>query len=461
MQANMENSLIPESVPVELTPVYRTDSVNGPVELYTGPLELTINDKSVSGDGVISWEWVPVPRVSFRMGNCTSTPPIPFSNGILKMSDGRTGTIRPTRVTLSGGENAKAPTVEGIMEPVEFGCGAALKSAIFHVPNFQSYLGTGVCDQGRRQLRSARAVIESDEWQVTFDEVRREKDGSGRSFSEQIQDTGGFGITHVAKLERRGGDSFSSADAKEVEEALFWFLSFCRGSWVAPLLAVGLDVDGNRSWEEWRDWKVERWRRVRSWFDTPSCAGLVEAFPGFVRRRKDATWKEPIELAIHWYVESNMCAGGVEGGTILAQAAFELLAWTFLVEDRRVLSEDGFQKLPASDKLRLLLSSCAIPLPIPSSMCELSNAALAFNWEDAPQAMTEVRNALVHANPKKRKKVLGGDAGPRHEAWWLSLWYLELVLLWLFDFRGKYSNRLIQNCWKGQEVELVPWASPS
>jgi hypothetical protein len=153
-----------------------------------------------------------------------------------------------------------------------------------------------------------------------------------------------------------------------------------------------------------------------------------------------------------------MCAGGVEGGTILAQAAFELLAWTLLVEDQRVLSEDGYQKLPASDKLRLLLSSCGIPPTIPSSMCALAKAAGAHTWVDGPQAITEVRNALVHASPKKRKKVFGGDADARCDAWWLGLWWLELVLLRLFDYQGKYSNRLIRDGWKGEEVEPVPWA---
>lgn len=294
---------------------------------------------------------------------------------------------------------------------------------------------------------------------MTLEELEHEGGSGGEKFGKQIEAAGGFGITHVGKLERITGGSFSAADAKGIEEALFWFLSFCRGSWVAPLLAVGFDAGGKQVWEEWRKWKIERWRRVGSWFDSWSRVGLVGVFPGFHRRWKDESWNEPIRLALHWYVESNMCAGGVEGGTILAQAAFELLAWTLLVEDQKVLSEDEFKKLRASDMLRSLLSSCEIPLAIPSSLCELTKSATAHNWADGPHAITEVRNALVHASPKKRKKVLGADTGTRYEAWWLGLWYLELVLLWLFDFRGKYSDRLVRDGGKGQEVRLVPWAA--
>lgn len=41
--------------------------------------------------------------------------------------------------------------------------------------------------------------------------------------------------------------------------------------------------------------------------------------------------------------------------------------------------------------------------------------------------------------------------------WSLGLWALELCLLRLFGYRGKYSNRITQR-YTG-EVEDVPWAS--
>lgn len=166
-------------------------------------------------------------------------------------------------------------------------------------------------------------------------------------------------------------------------------------------------------------------------------------------------------LALHWYVEANMCAGGVEGAVVLAQTSFELLAWTLLVEERRVLSEESFQpgKLPAMDKLRLLISACGIPLDIPSSLTQLVAFGKANGCSDGPQTLTQVRNTLVHSNPKKRRKLFDADSQVREEASDLSLWYLELIFLYLFGYRGEYSNRLRSGCWKGEEVETVPWAS--
>ncbi len=197
-----------------------------------------------------------------------------------------------------------------------------------------------------------------------------------------------------------------------------------------------------------------------SWYNDDAVEGIEQGFPGFYKRWTEEAWKETLLLALHWYVESNMCAGGVEGSVVLAQSAFELLAWTLLVEERRVLSEESFQpgKLPAMDKMRLLFSACGIPLAIPGSLGQLADFAKANGCSDGAQTLTQVRNTLVHSNPKKRRKLFDADSSVREEASELGLWYLELVLLYLFAYRGQYSNRLRTDCWRGEEVESVPWA---
>lgn len=447
---------------MELQPEYCTATVNEPICLYNGRLEFVCEDQSFSGPGMVQLNWLPVPQVTFAMDAPDWSPPhgpLDFPAGLLRMSDGRSAPANVAGMNLSGGENARVPRISGMVETAAFGSGDSIEYTVFHVPNFRSFLGSNTRDESGTRCQAARAVMEADGWRVTLDQLPNEDAGTGEKFNKQIEAAGGYGITHVGKLERINGDSFSAVNSNRISEGLSWFLSFCRGTWVAPVLPVGFDADGARIWEEWRKWKIERWRRVGTWFDSRSCIGLVDVFPGFLRRWNDGTWNEPIELAIHWYVESNMCAGAVEGSTILTQAAFELLAWTLVVEDQRVLGAKRFDKLPAADKLRRLLSHCEIPLPIPSSLAELTKSAAENSWDDGPQAITGVRNALVHATTRNRKKVMGSDASLRHEAWWLGLWYLELVLLHLFDYKGKYSDRLVQGVWIGQAVKVVPWGS--
>lgn len=454
---NPSDLLIPESVPVELEPIYSASAINQPIKLYEGTLELEQGGGVLKGEGLIQLGWLPKPALFFRLNDYSPKASVKLETAMLRVPHVPDPIeVDVTSAPLFGGFPGMTHSASGLVSDTELGHGDALASVLFHIPNFRDFGGATVRDAARKRERAARASIEADCWRVTIDSIHFEN----KEFMKELKSAGGFGITHVGKLERTDGQVFPAADAKRLLGDLFCFLSFCRGSWVAPILAVGLDASGNRAWEHWRNWKVERWRRVGSWFNDHSADadGLTGGFAGFLCRVRDATWDEPIRLALHWYVESNMCAGGVEGSIILAQAAFELLAWTLLVEDRKVVSEDGFQKLPASDKMRLMISTCDIPLPIPTSLDKLTDLAKAYNWDDGPQAFTEIRNALVHSNPEKRKRVFGADVAVRYDAWSLGLWYLELVLLRLFEYEGSYSNRLRRNCWRGQEVEKVPWA---
>lgn len=137
----------------------------------------------------------------------------------------------------------------------------------------------------------------------------------------------------------------------------------------------------------------------------------------------------------------------------------------------------GFDKLPASDKIRLLLSKFNISTKLPpnweTSVPELyklfgqqppqplQNLVAIANengnqWVDGPHAFTEFRNGIVH--PRKLKKVLNADAGVTVEVCNLGRWYLELVLLSLCGYQGKYVNRLLI---PRQAPEFVPWVQIS
>ena len=159
---------------------------------------------------------------------------------------------------------------------------------------------------------------------------------------------------------------------------------------------------------------------------------------------------------IYWYLSSN-CSTlgrgiGIDAGIILTQAAIERFSFEYAVRYKRLIEAEGFKKLKASDKFRLLFSSLDIPIEIPSSLPEFQKLANQFNWLDAPQAITEVRNTLVHPENKRR----GQFGKVLFSVWNLSQWYLELALLRICEYSGTYGNRLILQRWIGN-VEPVPW----
>jgi hypothetical protein len=172
---------------------------------------------------------------------------------------------------------------------------------------------------------------------------------------------------------------------------------------------------------------------------------------------REPVWKEAAKMAVYWYVESQEV--GSDSALIVIQAAFELLSWTWFVEDRKKYSRRDFNRLPTAVKLRLLLESAEIPTTIQSSLQELDAHAKSRGWADGPEALVGIRNALVHPTVRNVARIAATSAYSLFEASQLALWYLELILLYLFGFQGKYANRLVMNGWKGEEVSPVPWQS--
>jgi hypothetical protein len=88
---------------------------------------------------------------------------------------------------------------------------------------------------------------------------------------------------------------------------------------------------------------------------------------------------------------------------------------------------------------------------VPEGLRQLESYARAKNL-DGPEIFTFIRNRLVH--PPKPSTVQ--EKVPYYEAYCLAKWYLELAVLSVCEFRGKYSNRTRSSRWVGQ-VENVPW----
>ncbi len=119
----------------------------------------------------------------------------------------------------------------------------------------------------------------------------------------------------------------------------------------------------------------------------------------------------------------------------------------------------GSNKYKAADKLRYLLAECGISPEISSTLTNLLQAAnpKELNWSDGVQALTETRNALIHANLKKRQRLLKRSFVEKIDIVNLGLWYLELVLLNIFGYRGKYLSRVAHQEFKHENIQTVPW----
>jgi hypothetical protein len=420
-------------------------------------MELTQHSITYSGEGTLQLQWFPYPGIGFNWHHDDSSPRDVFQGLTISLPElGASARGYPISVPYwEGGE------VAGYLEePINLGEGQGLTEVVFHLVNFNDYINGDPVRRGSSHSWRGRLEFQDLEWQVTIDSVKDYYDVKKDAESKR-----GYAITHVGKLERIGHGTFTVAEANRVLEDLFFFLSFMRGFWVAPMLPVGLDSDGDGVWQSWGPHVICHWQHVDSWFPSSRPDSVSTLFSGFLKWFRNPIWNEPLRLAIQWFVDCNLTAGGgtfssLPGAIVIEQVALEMLSWVRFVESEAIHSRKDFhstKKFPAAEKIRLLLSKFNVPLAIPNELQSLLAQARDNNWRSGPLALTMIRNRIVHSSPESRERIRDLSNDSILEAWKLGLWYIELLLLSLFEYQGVYYNRLRRDR-NVRDIEPVPWA---
>jgi hypothetical protein len=439
----------------KLEPAFDFTTNEPSILIHQCQAEVCINQNTYTGNGEVRLELLPRANIYFH-GYFQGVPAkdaLSISSGQTEISSFSINSRQIEGFCLSSGGDINSQEFNlkwrSRSEPIN---GVGDKSTqmpllMFHLFNFVDLFGTR---RSTEQSGSTKHAIEHvdlicDEWNVELKSLL-----STRENIKSLKEEGGYRVTHIGGIKKADGTLFSGKDAQECLSALRFFLSFAKGGWCEPICAVGFDASGNRVWESWSSPR-EPWHVPLSWFDPHNGSQLATFFPGFMKRWENNDWREALHEVIYWYLNANFSFRGIDTGIILTQAAIERLSYEYAVKDKRLLTANGFKDLWASDKFRLLFSSLGIPLEIPKETPEIEKLAKKFSWLDAPHALTEIRNSLVHPEHKKRGQL----DSVYYEAWNLGLWYLEMGLLAICDYSGTYGNRLKQRL-VGQ-VEDVPW----
>jgi hypothetical protein len=129
----------------------------------------------------------------------------------------------------------------------------------------------------------------------------------------------------------------------------------------------------------------------------------------------------------------------------MAQTALELIYNWLLIEKEKIIVGKDAETISAANKIRLLLSRMKIPYEAPVGLNNL-HAYIKKNTTkseplDAPEIVVQIRNAIVHSQIEKRRKLSVIPVVVKVEALRLCLWYIELSLLNILHYTGKYNNR--------------------
>jgi len=435
----------------QISDIYKMPNVNEEIKLYEGQIVLEPKTLKVEGNAEVLMRFIPKLEINVDAESSKFFKNLMVGNEIEIYFP----SIQITsKFMIKKSSVGKAIRIVAIphKEPILLGTPNKATKVIFHILNFPEFYGKtdATISEKSRFERRGHVILKADGWQIRIMAVRNFK-----ALFKSLKNEGGYVITHIGEIENLKKNDFQKEECEKILLVLHYYLSFAGGYFTGPILPIGLNKDNKRIWEEWYTGVKTEYKPTLSWFDTRHGELLEEVFPGFFKQWHKVIWNEPIETAIYWYLRSNTLEGGTDGAIILAQSALELLAYTYCVEDKNIWTYEVFKNKSASEKIKELLTSLDIPINIPSSLSSLFSMGQNFTWT-GPQAFTEIRNFLVH--PGQKRKCLAGLELPLVEVWKLGLWYIELILLRLFEHTGVYAERLKNGRWEG-DVSHVPWTN--
>lgn len=428
-------NLISKHAPV-IQAKHKTSQPNDPIILYEGELKLTQEGKIISEEkGSLTLTWLPQPSIRFEL---------PFSN------IPRTGESEliikdfPTTLLSAFITNYNIGSVnqcKGILwkSPKALGNESKCDKILFHIPNFHKYISSPIRSASSMKQWMGRFILQLNDWNIIIDEQENTE-----SLIHEVKNNIGYVITHVAEIRHSQNITFSLSQVETIIDSFWAFLSFSRGFRCGPILISG-SLENKEMFQKWQIPSLSSWKSVWSWFPLNESLDQQEMsslFQKIFTKSQDPLWASPILQTVHWYVEANNNAGGIEGSIVLTQTALEMLSWLYTVEDKNsaTINRKEFKKKTASEKLRYLLEVLNIPTDIPTELCELNKLANDLKT-DGPEIFVRLRNAIVHPKKIKRELIDKTSNKTRREAWTIGLWYLELVLLKICEYQGRYVRR--------------------
>ena len=436
-------------IPNRIPPYIRMNALSQPVDVAVGSFRIEVAER-VSGtvNGGLYFRWLPSTAMEFD-GSYSRTTVDVGADATLRIND--VGFSAPVIVTNGPWPGVVREQIRGVLRSsATIAARPTFDSLQFCLANFPEYIGLPIkceTDTSRRYF-SGRLQFASPGFRCIVDEIPEVRD-----LRKAAGQGAGFVISHVGELKPVNG-SLNETSIQDVLEILHLFFGFLRGAWSGPVFPQGF-TNREKSWEQFAAWKISEAREVPTWLPQRSPLDLNRLFAGFVERHFDPAWQSPLRTVLSWYVEANSSGTAHETRLVLGQVALELLAWVELVETRQIHSRRDFKGLRATGRARSLLDHLHIPCDVPSHFVELQSLQEGEAL-DGPGVVVRLRNALVHSGEKNPTTIKSVSGVQSWQAGQLALQYVELSLLALCGYQGKYARRCWRG-WKGEDEVFVPW----
>lgn len=440
-------------LPEIIVPLIIMDSPNNPITIYEGEYTVKKDNVNLKIDGIIKYVWFPNPVAHFygkSKADLDNLPSFPLREKILIIIDGLEfgqGYISRT----SFGHTHDYVDIEGIMSGIAIlgDKSIPVDKLTFSIPNLRDFRGRGV-KMNNTSFRN-RLVFENENFIITID-----KTFDYNERNKLLEENGGYNILYTGELKSKKGSILFSTSS-DIFQCLNTFITFVNGRRTSAIFIKGI-FEEDVKWTDFTSYYVDSYKPINSWPHYRNVDSIEKLWNKFSILWQDIENRNFLVSLVHWYAESNSQAGSVEGSIIMAQTALELLYNWWIIENKKLIIGNDSANINASNKVRLILSQLNISHSVPESLANLSEYCNKENIVDGADAIVQIRNAIVHSQMEKRRKLYDISNLTKYEVLQLSIWYIEMSLLRILDFDDKYLNRCSTQLGSFFDEESVPWS---
>lgn len=314
----------------------------------------------------------------------------------------------------------------------------------FHIVNFDKKQGKLIKYDDK--LFAGRINFEVSGYEIIIDK----RYDYNKELYEELREKNGSIITHVGRIRRKDNKAFKSSYVFKLLDEISDALNFLSGRYIGICLVMGYKDDKN-NFRLWKESITTPFKYVPTWSDTVVNHHNIEKYISLMcKKLHDDYYGQALKHVVDWYIES-LDNINIENNVISIQIALETLSYVVIVEKAKILNDIEFEKNTASDNIRMLLEICNINYGKEELI--IFNEYIQSKFDDGIDIFTYFRNNIVHPTRKIKRSNL------TVENMWdilqIGTRYVELVVLYIINYKGEYSNRL-KDRWYG-EVEVVPW----
>lgn len=293
----------------------------------------------------------------------------------------------------------------------------------------------------------ARLRFPHDEFEIILDSVA----SLSKKYKELARRNGHL-ITYNGFLCRKDKKEFTREQGKSVLDILRLTLSFSQGRYIEINYLKGMR-ENKIVFENVRNYNSYPTINRVTWFDEMEPNSLYSVFKGITKLKIHPVWSKELSKVLHWYYTS-LYDQAMEISIVLNQSALELLIWCYFVEDLKTYSKSQFKDMRFHQRLEAMLKEIEHENLKFQPRTHLERFREENCEEDDPwyKAFAQVRNYIIH--PDQKHKLDDDDYKPKWDVRELGLHLIEVIVLFLCDFKGKAVISMDKPFMNGKTVEL-------